>query len=216
MKSVKISPYPSTSTYPRPISKLPLLHSFITYAVMGLLTTIRKQKIKDHEIRVLLLGLDNAGKTTIVRNLLHQDTSTIAPTMGFQINTVAHKGYNLNVWDVGGQSLLRSFWSNYFDAASIVVWVIDGLNVGRLVESYHELRAKVIVQDQLVDTYLAVLINKADLLSAEEQVSVRKQVEEALNLLAELAPGKYTVEVVSGLTGMGLEAAADWMVERDV
>lgn len=183
---------------------------------MGLLATIRKQKIKDREIRILLLGLDNAGKTTIVRNFLHQDTSTIAPTMGFQINTVAYKSYNLNVWDVGGQSLLRSFWSNYFDAANIVVWVIDGLNVGRLGESYAELRAKVIVQDQLVDTYLAVLINKADLLSEEERVLVRKQVEGALNLLAELAHEKYTVQLVSGITGEGLDAAADWMVGRDM
>ena len=67
---------------------------------MGLLTIIKKQKIKDNEIRVLTLGLDNSGKTTIIKNILGEDTSTISPTMGFQINTFTHNGVTLNVWDL--------------------------------------------------------------------------------------------------------------------
>lgn len=55
---------------------------------MGLLTIIKKQKLKDNEIRVLTLGLDNSGKTTIIKKMLNQDINTISPTMGFQINTL--------------------------------------------------------------------------------------------------------------------------------
>ena len=49
-------------------------------SIMGLLSIIKKQKIKDKEIRILMLGLDNSGKTTITKKLLNQDISTISPT----------------------------------------------------------------------------------------------------------------------------------------
>jgi ADP-ribosylation factor-like protein 2 len=58
---------------------------------MGLLTIIKKLKKTERESRILLLGLDNAGKTTIVKKLLSKDTSTISPTLGFNIETVVYK-----------------------------------------------------------------------------------------------------------------------------
>ena len=54
-------------------------------------------------MRLLILGLDNAGKTTIVKKFLGEDTSEIAPTLGFQIRTIEHNGFKLNVWDIGGK-----------------------------------------------------------------------------------------------------------------
>jgi hypothetical protein len=69
---------------------------------MGLLTIIRKLKKKERESRILLLGLDNAGKTTIVKKLLHQDTFTISPTLGFNIEIIIYKDFKLNIWDING------------------------------------------------------------------------------------------------------------------
>ena len=69
---------------------------------MGLLKIIKKTKQKEKELRLLILGLDNAGKTTVVKKFLGEDTSEIAPTLGFQIKTVFHQGFKLNFWDVGG------------------------------------------------------------------------------------------------------------------
>lgn len=60
-------------------------------------------------------GLDNAGKTTIVKKFNGDDISTIEPTLGFNIKTLEYKGYQLNVWDVGGQQTIRSYWRNYFE-----------------------------------------------------------------------------------------------------
>ena len=79
--------------------------------------------------------------------------------MGFQINTLfytpkttnnnnnnsnsnGNDEYTLNIWDIGGQTSLRSFWANYFDKTDIVIWVIDGLSLERLNESYKELKQK--------------------------------------------------------------------------
>ena len=70
---------------------------------MGLLTLLRKLKRTDKEARILVLGLDNAGKTTILRKLADEDITHTMPTQGFNIKSVIHEGFKLNVWDIGGR-----------------------------------------------------------------------------------------------------------------
>ena len=64
---------------------------------MGLLTIIKKVKAKEKEVRILMVGLDNAGKTTIVKRVNGEDIGTISPTLGFNIKTMDYKGYRLNI-----------------------------------------------------------------------------------------------------------------------
>lgn len=182
---------------------------------MGLLTIVRKQKLKDNEVRVLVLGLDNSGKTTIITRLMDQDTSEVFPTIGFQIHTFQWRGFNINAWDVGGQTTLRGFWSNYFDKLDVIIWVIDSSSMERLTELYQELREKVIQQDQLVGTYFCVLINKIDLLDSRLQQLVKDAVERCLRLLDELPREKYTIQLVSGITGEGLAETMEWIVSKN-
>ncbi|WAR20026.1 ARL2-like protein [Mya arenaria] len=77
-------------------------------------------KQKEKEVR---LGLDNAGKTTILKKFNGEDIDTISPTLGFNIKTLEHRGYKLNIWDVGGQKSLRSYWRNYFESTDGLIWV---------------------------------------------------------------------------------------------
>ena len=99
---------------------------------MGLMSILRKLKEEEKELRILLLGLDNAGKTTIVKKFMGEDTSKISPTLGFNIKTIDHKGYKLNIWDVGGQKSLRSYWKNYFESTDALIWVVDSADRERL------------------------------------------------------------------------------------
>ena len=69
---------------------------------MGLLNLLRTLKRDDKEARILVLGLDNAGKTTILKALSEEDISTIMPTQGFNIKSLTQDGFKLNVWDIGG------------------------------------------------------------------------------------------------------------------
>lgn len=69
---------------------------------MGLLSLLRKLKSSDTEARILVLGLDNAGKTTILKKLSDEDVSHIQPTQGFNIKTLNKDGFSLNMWDIGG------------------------------------------------------------------------------------------------------------------
>lgn len=180
---------------------------------MGLLSIIRKQKVKDRELRVLVLGLDNAGKTTIVKQVLGEDTQEISPTMGFEINSLQINGSTLNIWDIGGQTSLRTFWGNYFDDTNVVIWVIDALAIERLNESYKELREKIILQDRLVNgVTLIILVNKMDQVSRDEHHRMKLRVIEVLNLEREVPLNQWEVFLVSGKTGDGVKEAIDWCI----
>ena len=82
---------------------------------MGLQKIIKKYKEKEKEVRLLILGLDNAGKTTIVKKIKGEDVNSISPTLGFNIETLEFGGVNLNIWDIGGQTSLRAYWKNHFE-----------------------------------------------------------------------------------------------------
>jgi ADP-ribosylation factor-like protein 2 len=72
---------------------------------MGLLTILKKLKQKEKQIRLLMLGLDNAGKTTILKKINGEDIDEISPTLGFNIKTLEFSGYKLNFWDVIASTL---------------------------------------------------------------------------------------------------------------
>ena len=90
---------------------------------MGLLAILRKLKSSpERELRILLLGLDNAGKTTLLKQLASEDVSHITPTQGFNIKSVQSEGFKLNGWDIGGQRKIRPYWRNYFEVNSLLVY----------------------------------------------------------------------------------------------
>uniref|UniRef100_A0A6I8NQW7 ARF like GTPase 2 n=1 Tax=Ornithorhynchus anatinus TaxID=9258 RepID=A0A6I8NQW7_ORNAN len=106
---------------------------------MGLLTILKKMKQKERELRLLILGLDNAGKTTILKKFNGEDIDTISPTLGFNIKTLEHRGFKLNIWDVGGQKSLRSYWRNYFESTDGLIWVVDSADRQRMRDCRREL-----------------------------------------------------------------------------
>ena len=80
----------------------------------GQLSKMMAKIFGSKEMRLLMLGLDAAGKTTILYKLkLGQDVTTI-PTVGFNVETVTYKNVKFNVWDVGGQDKIRPLWRHYF------------------------------------------------------------------------------------------------------
>ncbi len=113
----------------------------------GLLSYIRKLRKTEKEARILVLGLDNAGKTTILKTLSEEDITHIMPTKGFNIKNLAHEDFKLTVWDVGGQKALRPYWANYFQGTDALVFVIDSADRKRLAESGSELQMLLDVRD---------------------------------------------------------------------
>ncbi|XP_069916664.1 ADP-ribosylation factor 2 isoform X4 [Oryctolagus cuniculus] len=66
------------------------------------------------EMRILMVGLDAAGKTTILYKLKLGEIVTTIPTIGFNVETVEYKNISFTVWDVGGQDKIRPLWRHYF------------------------------------------------------------------------------------------------------
>ncbi|EGD78131.1 ADP-ribosylation factor-like protein 2 [Salpingoeca rosetta] len=173
---------------------------------MGLLTIIKKLKMKEKTVRILMLGLDNAGKTTILRKFNGDDINTIMPTLGFNIKSLEHNGYTLDFWDVGGQKSLRSYWRNYFEKTDGLIWVVDSCDKRRLEDCKAELQL-LLQEERLAGASLLVFANKQDLPGALSSDAIREALE-----LDSLKGHHWRIQSCSGVTGDGLAEGIDWMV----
>ncbi|XP_074786371.1 ADP-ribosylation factor-like protein 2 isoform X1 [Athene noctua] len=174
---------------------------------MGLLTILKKMREKERELRLLVLGLDNAGKTTLLKRFNGEDVATTSPTLGFNIKTLEHRGFKLNVWDVGGQSSLRSYWRNYFESTDGLVWVVDSGDRQRLQLCARELRG-LLREERLAGATLLVFANKQDLPGALPASAIR----EALELDA-IRSHRWCIQGCSAFTGHNLLAGIDWLLD---
>lgn len=197
---------------------------------MGLLSILKKVKMKERELRILILGLDNAGerhldkiikphclslschfsgKTTVMKQVCGEDVHEISPTVGFNIKSLEHNGFTLNLWDVGGQKSIRTYWRNYFEQTDGIVWVVDSVDRWRLEECRLQLR-ELLSQEKLAGATLLVFANKQDLggaLSFEE-------IAEAMSVDGEDIAGRHwRIFGCSAMTGAGLGDGFDWLVE---
>eukprot|EP00897_Mesotaenium_endlicherianum_P005497 jgi/Mesen1/4976/ME000248S04264 len=174
---------------------------------MGLLTIIRKMKQKEREMRILMVGLDNAGKTTIVKQINGEDTSTISPTLGFNIQTMQFKDYQLNIWDVGGQKTLRPYWRNYFERTDGLIWVIDSADVRRLGDCRAELHG-LLQEERLAGATLLIFANKQDIPGAVTSADIAR----ILELEVMEKSRHYHIVSCSAITGEGLFEGFEWLV----
>jgi len=173
---------------------------------MGLLTILKKMKEKEKEVRLLMLGLDNAGKTTILKKFNGEAIDTISPTLGFNIKTLEHRGYKLNIWDVGGQKSLRSYWRNYFESTDGLIWVVDSADRRRLQDCKQELEA-LLLEERLAGATLLVFANKQDLPGA----LTSEQIKEALQLES-IKSHHWLIMDCSAVTGENLLNGVDWII----
>ncbi|KAI9205066.1 ADP-ribosylation factor family-domain-containing protein [Polychytrium aggregatum] len=174
---------------------------------MGLLTILKKNRQKEKEMRLLMLGLDNAGKTTILKKLNGEDITTISPTLGFNIKTLEHKDYKLNIWDIGGQKSIRSYWRNYFEQTDGLVWVVDSADrADRLEDCKRELQS-LLQEERLAGASLLIFANKADLPSALGAQEIRE-----ILSLDEIQTHHWHIEGCSAVTGKNLVNGLDWIV----
>jgi len=175
---------------------------------MGLLSLLRKLKKSDKEARVLVLGLDNSGKTTILKKLSDEDASHIMPTQGFNIKSLMHEGFKLNVWDIGGQKSIRPYWRNYFDNSDALIYVIDSADKRRLEEAGIEMQ-QLLEEDKLAGVPLLIFANKQDLISAQSDEDIVEKLK-----LNDIRDRQWKIQSCSAKTGDGLQEGMEWMVQQ--
>jgi len=165
-----------------------------------------KMKQEEKEIRLLMLRLDNAGKTTILKKFNGEPVDTVSPTLGFNIKTLEYEGYKLNIWDVGGQKTIRSYWRNYFEATDGLVWVVDSADKGRLADCRDELSG-LLQEERLAGATLLIFANKQDLPGALSASEIRDFLG-----LEEIKRRHWCILACSAYTGEGLLEGIRWLV----
>jgi Arf/Sar family protein len=159
----------------------------------------------NREMRVVMLGLDAAGKTTILYKLHIGEVLSTVPTIGFNVEKVQYKNVIFTVWDVGGQEKLRPLWRHYFNNTDALIYVVDCCDRDRVEKAASEF--KQIIDDPLMQhSVILVFANKQDLprsLSPSEIVT-------ALGL-QKIKSRKWHVQGAVATRGEGLYEGMDWL-----
>ena len=158
--------------------------------------------------KMLVLGLDNAGKTTILYKLQLGEVVDTTPTIGFNCETLEYRNVRMTCWDVGGQKKLRKLWRHYYQNTAGLIYVVDSADNGadRMEDVKEELHA-MLQEDGLRDAKVLILANKQDMRGALRPMEVAER----------LGMGKHRehewyVQGCCGTTGDGLHEGLDWMV----
>jgi len=173
---------------------------------MGLLNILKKLKHQQgRELRILLLGLDNAGKTTILKKLAAEDVTHITPTQGFNIKSVVSDDVRLNVWDIGGQRKIRPYWKNYFDHTDVLIYVIDSSDKKRFDETAMEL-SEILEEEKLNSVPLLIFANKQDLLTAAKASEIADGLQ-----LVKIRDRSWQIQACSAISGEGIKDGMEWI-----
>ncbi|ELK07801.1 ADP-ribosylation factor 4 [Pteropus alecto] len=157
------------------------------------------------QMRILMVGLDAAGKTTILYKLKLGEIVTTIPTIGFNVETVEYKNICFTVWDVGGQDKIRPLWRHYFQNTQGLIFVVDSNDRERIQEGADELQ-KMLQEDELQDAVLLLFANKQDLPNA----MAISEMTDKLGLQS-LRNRTWYVQATCATQGTGLYEGLDWL-----
>ncbi|KAG7025611.1 ADP-ribosylation factor 2 [Cucurbita argyrosperma subsp. argyrosperma] len=195
---------------------------------MGLsFTKLFSRLFAKKEMRILMVGLDAAGKTTILYKLKLGEIVTTIPTIGFNVETVEYKNISFTVWDVGGQDKnvetveyknisftvwdvggqdkIRPLWRHYFQNTQGLIFVVDSNDRDRVVEARDELH-RMLNEDELRDAVLLVFANKQDLPNAMNAAEITDKLG-----LHSLRQRHWYIQSTCATSGEGLYEGLDWL-----
>jgi small GTP-binding protein len=166
-----------------------------------------KKLLGKKDVRILMVGLDAAGKTTILYQLKMGETVKTIPTIGFNVETLEYKNLNFTVWDVGGQDKIRVLWKHYYQNTDGLIFVVDSNDKDRVEDASEELK-KMLAEEELKDAAVLVMANKQDLNGAMSPNDVTEKLG-----LQSLKGRQWLVQGTSATTGQGLKEGLDWMAK---
>eukprot|EP00448_Togula_jolla_P024617 CAMPEP_0170592660 /NCGR_PEP_ID=MMETSP0224-20130122/13039_1 /TAXON_ID=285029 /ORGANISM="Togula jolla, Strain CCCM 725" /LENGTH=235 /DNA_ID=CAMNT_0010916573 /DNA_START=55 /DNA_END=762 /DNA_ORIENTATION=- len=178
---------------------------------MGLITSsmFRRQR-GDTDMHILTMGLDAAGKTTMLYNLKLGKVVTTMPTIGFNVETVEVQGkalLSLTVWDVGGRDKIRPLWRHYYARSNALIFVVDSRDRERI-EDVADALESMLGEEELQEVPLLVMANKQDLPNAMPV----PEIVEALGL-NRLRGRQWFIQPTVATTGSGLWEGLDWLMK---
>jgi small GTP-binding protein len=175
---------------------------------MGVLYSLYKKLTAIQEARIIMVGLDNAGKTTILNRFKFAEYSATIPTVGFNLENIKYKNLSMDVWDIGGQEKIRKLWRHYYTNVQGVIFVIDSTDKERLEEVKEEL-ILLNQEDELKNLPLLLYANKQD-----NKGMKSKELAQTLQLTSIIKGREWYVQECSARFNEGLYEGLDWLVEK--
>jgi len=157
------------------------------------------------DARIVMVGLDAAGKTTVLYKLKLGEVVTTIPTIGFNVETVEYKNVSFTVWDIGGQDKIRRLWRYYYNDVNAVIFVVDSNDRDRMEDVREEL-FKLLDEDELRTAILLVLANKQDLPNSMPAAEVVDKLG-----LHSIRGRQWFIQSCCATTGDGLYEGLDWL-----
>jgi small GTP-binding protein len=175
------------------------------------LTKILNKLNGTKEKRILILGLDATGKTTILNQLCTpnctNNTSFHAPTIGFNVEQVRYKKIKFTFWDIGGDECIRFLWRRYYSGTNGLVFVVDSQDKQRLDITRMELNL-LLDEPELRGVPVLVFANKQDLPGTINAIEMENRLG-----LSSCREHQYHVQSSIATTGNGLSEGLDWLCD---
>ncbi len=159
------------------------------------------------DCRILMLGLDAAGKSTILYKLKLGEVINSVPTIGFNVESVHYKKLNFHVWDIGGQTKIRQLWNHYYANTQALIYVVDSSDAERF-ELAKETLQGLLASDELQDVPVLIYANKQD-----TAVATISEIADKLGL-AKQRGREWYVQGTCAITGDGLYEGLDWITKK--
>lgn len=175
---------------------------------MGLLFTRLWSLFTNEEHKVIIVGLDNAGKTTILYQFLMNEVVHTSPTIGSNVEEVIWKNIHFLMWDIGGQETLRSAWNTYYSNAQFVILVVDSTDRERLSITKEEL-CKMLNHEDLRKAAMLIFANKQDVKGSMSAAEISQH----LNLTS-IKDHPWHIQGCCALTGEGLYQGLEWITSK--
>ncbi|CAF0761933.1 unnamed protein product [Adineta ricciae] len=154
----------------------------------------------DKPARLLMLGLDAAGKTTILYKLKLDENLQTIPTIGFNVEQISPcRGVSFTVWDVGGQEKIRRLWQHYYQNSDGLIFVVDSSDADRMNEAREELHG-ILSSPEMSTVPVVILANKQDLPMAMKPADIVQKLD--MNSLR--GKHKWFIQAACAATGEGL------------
>ena len=157
--------------------------------------------------KIIILGIQNAGKTTILYRLSLGQLVQTTPTIGSNVEEISYNNVKLQAWDLGGQESTRSVWDVYFVNTDAIIYVIDTHDT-----NYEESKNqfyKLLANEALKNAVILIYANKQDLAGA-------KKVNEIVQIyeLDSITNHIWHIQPCSAQTGEGLITGMKWLSDQ--
>ncbi|XP_076175421.1 ADP-ribosylation factor-like protein 13B [Ptiloglossa arizonensis] len=189
--------------------------------IRSLLRRLQRKRCTEKTIILLIVGLDNAGKTSVLNYISGDSDKNVLPTIGFRTISLRYKSYTVKIYDIGGSSQIRSLWTKYYSGIHGLIYVVDASDISRLTEN-KVVFGELISHECISGKPLLLLANKQDISGAIDELDLVENldVERAANTMK--CPTRVEIcsctggESHSRDTTIGIKNGYKWLLDTVV